>query len=504
MIEAKRRILVIGLDGACMDLIKAWADDGKLSTFEQLMKEGSYGYLESVTPPLTIPAWNCLASGKNPGKIGHYSFLQKAPGSYDFRVYLSLVKKERDIWDILSDYGRKVFVFNAPNILYAYKINGYMVAGFLCPSEKNLAYPKSLMEVLYSSGYVEGEKDAVRFLTASDSERSKMLKEQTEKQCKILFHLLSKDWDFGFVVFQELDGIQHRLWHRKDIVLRHYQHIDKKLKQILEKLEGEENETEIIIVSDHGFGPNNRMFLINEWLSREGFLKIRRGISFEVINMLIRTVKGSNALKIFRMITKIPCLTPLCQRLFLQSVKIPVIWDKTRAFSYGNWGMIYINLEEREPEGTVKKEEYERLRDEIIEKLGKISVRAYKKEEIYHGKYLDLAPDIVIEIDNYVNSVNGKVGYNKIFMPGFPQTGYHSKNNGTFIAWGSNIKRTFEANARIYDIAPTILYMFGLPIPRDVDGRILKEIFKDNAKIQKDEKRRIKEKINALKRKGKV
>ena len=78
------------------------------------------------------------------------------------------------------------------------------------------------------------------------------------------------------------------------------------------------------------------------------------------------------------------------------------------------------------------------------------------------------------------------------------------RNNGTFIAWGSNIKRNFELNVRIYDIAPTILYMFGLPIPRDVDGRILKEIFKDNAKIQKNEKKRIEEKINALKREGKV
>lgn len=137
------KVLIIGLDGATLDLIRPWARDGKLPTFEKLMRGGSYGNLESVTPTITIPAWNCLATGKNPGKIGCFSFVQKAPKSYDFRMYSSLAEKEKDIWDILSDYRYNVFVLNAPNILNAYKINGLMVAGCLCTSEERLTYPRN-------------------------------------------------------------------------------------------------------------------------------------------------------------------------------------------------------------------------------------------------------------------------------------------------------------------------------------------------------------------------
>ncbi|MCK4225261.1 alkaline phosphatase family protein, partial [candidate division WOR-3 bacterium] len=179
------RTLVLGLDGACMDVIKQFANDGKLPTFDKLMKEGSHGNLESVTPPLTIPAWNCLASGKNPGKIGCFSFIQKVHGSYDFKIYRSQVKREKSVWDILSDYGKEIFVFNAPNVISAYKINGYMVAGFLCPFEEKLTYPSKLRNELYSIGD-EGGSEGLEFIIISDQERSRILKEMTEKHCKVI------------------------------------------------------------------------------------------------------------------------------------------------------------------------------------------------------------------------------------------------------------------------------------------------------------------------------
>lgn len=500
------RILVIGLDGACMDLIKPWAHEGKLPTFKKLMSEGSYGNLESVTPPLTIPAWNCLATGKNPGKIGSFSFIQKAPGSYDFQIHLHSVKKERDIWDVLSDYERKVFVLNVPNVFSAYEINGYMVAGFLCILEENLTYPKSLRNVLKEMNYERGTGYLIPSLVDSDEELSRMLMEMTESICKVLFHFMEKNWDFGFVVFQELDGAQHRFWNNKNLLLKHYQNIDKKLNKIISRLEEESEEAIVIIVSDHGFGPNKRMFLVNEWLAQEGLLKLKKKPSFVLTNALIRTIKPKNVLKILKLV-RFHSLTPLYERLLRQAVKTPVIWDKTKAFSYGNWGMIYINLKGREPQGVVEEKEYEKLRTEIIEKLRRISVKAYRREEIYHGEYLDFAPDIIIQIDENVSSVSGKVGYNKIFMDGFPFPGYHDRKNGTFIAFGPDIKVNFEVKAKICDIAPTILHIFGMSIQRDTDGRVLREIFKDELatreiKYQEQEKGRIKKGIKKLRQRG--
>jgi len=500
------RVLVLGLDGANMDLIKHWASEGKLPHFEKVLKGGSYGYLESTIPTITIPAWNCLSTGKNPAKIGCFSFIQKAYRSYNFRVYQSLVEKERDIWDILSEYGHKVFVFNAPNVLKAYKINGWMVAGVLCLSDKYLTYPENLREELYKMGYMRDISDIETLWGLSDRELSRKHKEITERQCNVVLKFLEWDWDFGFVVFTELDRVQHAFWRKKGIILRHYQNIDKHLGRILTKLEKNNEKFVLIIVSDHGFGKNERTFLLNEWLIKEGLLRVRRENS--MLKSVLRIQKNEVVMKILKILWKFSVIRPLYLKIYKNAAKTHILWEKTKAFSYGTWGTIYINLKGREPQGVVNEEEYERLRDYIIEKLRKMSVKAYKREELYHGKYLYLAPDIIVQVDDYVNSISGVVGYGRLFKERFG--GHHRRNNGTFIAYGNNIKENNIVNARIYDIAPTILHIFGLKIPNDMDGRVLKEIFEkgsdfarraDFVRRKTDEIAKIKDRLKNLSKK---
>lgn len=502
------KVLVIGLDGATLDLIRPWAREGKLPTFEKLMREGSYGNLESVTPTITIPAWNCLATGKNPGKIGCFSFIQKAPESYDFRIYSSLAKKERNVWDILSDYRCEVFVLNAPNVISAYEINGLMVAGCLCTSEERLTYPRNLREELSNLDYEGDIVDPSILATLKNSEHSRKHKEITEKHCKVLFHFMEQTWDFGFFVFTELDRIQHRFWDQKSTLLSHYQNIDGKLKNLLGKLEGESDGTNIMIVSDHGFGPNKRSFLINEWLIRMGLLEVRRIPTLDFIKSLVSIMRKPFLLRILSSASRLPLLKQLYRSLTLHTGKTPIQWEKTKAFSYGTWGTIYINLEGREPQGIVKEEDYEKLRSEIIDGLGKMSVKAYRREELYQGSYLELAPDIIIKTDDYVNFISAKVGYGREFLEEY---GGAHRVNGTFIAYGPDIKKNFEIDAKIYDVAPTILHILGYPIPKDVDGRVLKEIFKEGSEpFQRevletlDKKESIKRKIKAIKSTGKI
>jgi len=476
------RTLVVGLDGANIELIKQWAKEGKLPTFEKLLREGSYGNLESVIPTITIPAWNCMTSGKNPGKIGCFSFIHKAPGTYDFRIYTALVEKEKCIWDILSDCGKENFVFNVPNVLYAYKINGYMVAGVLCLSEEKLTYPENLKEDLYKMEYKRDISSIETLWGLSDKELLRKHKEITESQCEILFHFLGKQWDFGFFVLTELDRVQHAFWNQKETVLSSYQNIDRKLKELLDRLDREDEETMVIIVSDHGFGPNKRTLLINEWLARRGLLVVKKIPAVEVVKPLLRIQKNPAVVKMLRVMwRKLAPLRPLYLKLSKGASRTPIQWDKTKAFSYGTWGTIYINLEGREPEGIVKEEEYEQLRTEIIDGLKEIPVKAYRKEELYHGQYLESAPDIIIQIDDYVNSISGVVGYGKDFRERFG--GHHRRDNGTFIAWGPDIKENCKIKAKMYDIAPTILHIFGVSIPKDMDGRVLKEIFKEDSEL---------------------
>ncbi|MCX9012409.1 MAG: alkaline phosphatase family protein, partial [Candidatus Methanoperedens sp.] len=503
------KVLVIGLDGATLDLIKPWAREGKLPMFQKLMSESCCGNLESTRPAITIPAWNSLATGKNPGRIGCFSFIQKASGSYDFRVYSQTVEKEEDIWDILSDNGSKVFILNAPNILSAYRINGHMVAGSLCTNEDKLTYPKELGEELQNLNYEMDMTDPDIFGSLNDKEFSRRHKEITEKHCKVLFKFLDKPWDFGFFVFTELDRVQHQFWDKKDILLSHYQNIDNKLKQIINKIEEGGEKPNIFIVSDHGFGPNKKAFLVNEYLINKGLLEIKRIPTLNTIKAMVSILRKPILLKFLTPLLNFSFTRHLYRSVTQQTGRTPIQWDRTKAFSYATWGTIYINLAGREPQGIVKEEDYEKLRDEIIDGLEKISVKAYRREEVYRGKYLNLAPDIILDTDDYVNSITAKVGYGSEFVEW--QGGSH-RINGTFIAWGPDIKENIEINAKIWDVAPTILHMFGIPVPKDMDGRVLKEIFKVDSQVMKreiryneaDDRERIKNRITTLKRLGKI
>lgn len=499
------KVLVIGLDGATLDLIKPWACEGKLPMFQKLMSESCYGNLESSRPPITIPAWNCLATGKNPGRIGCFSFIQKASGSYDFRVYSQTVEKEEDIWDILSDTESKVFILNAPNILSAYRINGHMVAGSLCTNEDRLTYPKGLGEELRNLNYEMDMTDPDIFGSLNDKEFSRRHKEITEKHCKVLFKFLDKPWDFGFFVFTELDRVQHQFWDKKDILLSHYKNIDNKLTHIINKIEADGEKPNIFIVSDHGFGPNKKAFLVNEFLINRGLLELKRTPILDIIRNLVSILRKPVILKMLSPLLTISFIRPLYRSVTRQTGRTPIRWDRTKAFSYATWGTIYINSAGKEPEGIVKEEDYEKLRSDIIDGLKKISVKAYRREELYHGKYLNLAPDIILDTDDYVNSITSKVGYGSEFVEWH---GGSHRINGTFIARGPDIKENVEINANICDVAPTILHMFGMPIPKDMDGRVLKEIFKDDSPIAKeqieykkaDEKEKITKQLKTLKR----
>lgn len=503
-----RKVLVIGLDGANIDLIKLWACEGKLPTFKKLMTEGSYGYLESVTPTITIPAWNCLATGKNPAKLGCFSFVQKAYGSYEFRVYASLVKRERCVWDILSDCGMKNFILNAPNVQCGYEINGYMVAGSFCTSDEKLTYPRTLIDELYKMGYEKDIDDFYTLMALSDRELSKRHREITEKQCKVFFHFMEECWDFGFFVLSELDRIQHRFWDQKEILLSHYQNMDRVLKEIIESVKKENDETTLLIVSDHGFGENKKLFFLNEWLAREGYLEVERVPILDLMKTVLRLLKKPTIIKLLRPLAKLSPVNRLYISLFLKTGRTPIIWERTKAFSYGTWGTIYLNLRGREPQGSVREEEYESLRTAIIDELRKFSVKACRREELYHGEYLELAPDIILQTDDNMSSFSARFGYKRVVREGFG--GAHDRLNGTFIAWGPNIRENFEIKAQIYDIAPTILHIFGLPIPKDMDGRVLKECFTGELAEREPKYRDLKEntkitrRIKELKQLGKI
>lgn len=354
-----------------------------------------------------------------------------------------------------------------------------------------------------------------------------------DMQFKISTDLIKKDnFDFSMIVFMTTDHAQHWYWKYMDknhpeytednefeeMILRAYQKIDHFLGKFM-KMFPEHN---IIIMSDHGGGPYYKDVSLNKWLMDEGylFLKTRRSLIKMTtdkigINKIISF--GLN-IGLWGLINKIPELKDYVRNGLIPTFQ-DVDWSKTLAYSYGYYGPIYLNSNR-----INSKEDKKKLKDEIVKKLmdlrdpytdQPIMKNIWGKDELYKGDNIETLPDIIIDMGGpYGSSSNFLFSSNSIFSePKTFKSGDHTVY-GVFMAYGPDIKEGVEINgAKIYDIAPTILHMFGIPVPADMDGRVLNEIFKNESQAGKgtleseasDSKRKIiKAKIKILKDKRKI
>jgi predicted AlkP superfamily phosphohydrolase/phosphomutase len=465
------KVLVIGLDGATWELILPWLKQGKLPTFKKLIKAGTWGALRSTIPPYTVPAWNSLTTGRSPGELGISGLIQKVPNSYEFKPFFFIVPDKRNnIWDILSDLGKRVVVANIPSTNKAWKVNGFMIAGsFMSVHPDKWSYPKGLKSQMKKDiGFDEissmGE-------IKTPSKYKEYLIKITKRESKMFQYLLTvKPWDFGFIVFETPDRIQHKSYDNKKHILEIYKQIDQELAKIL-KLVGED--TIIFFVSDHGFGPSEYAFNINEWLIQNNFLKFKQGKGgssrFRKFTSRMIYERGMKK-SLSKVVSKFP---KKWQESMVQSVvpqeldESKVDWGKTRAFCKPACGEIYLNVKDREPEGLIEPgQEYENVRDEIITKLNEVKnpntgksldPQVFKREDVFGADAFDGAPDLVIVPDDNIPTVNARIGI--------------LKNN--------------KHDTTIYNITPTILHIFDIPIPPDMDGQVILDIFEKDSEYRK-------------------
>jgi len=492
-----RKIVVIGLDGATFDIFTPLLKEGKLPNLEGLIKKGVSGELESTIPPVTGPAWTSFITGKNPGKHGIYSFHKKFIGRYERKLINSKLIGSKTLWRLLSENNHKIGIFNVPVTYPPEKVNGFIVCGpFLTPLQStNYTYPAHLsMEIEQITSlnelevpWTEFEGDIEGLLAA--------INVSMEKTLKTTKYLMEKgDWEFFMTVFQETDRIQHALWeyilpnrkysikeeriHR--MILEFYQRLDECIGEIL-KIAGEDST--IFIVSDHGFGPLDKIFYIGKWLEKEGFLKLKGRNRHRLINFLIKH-------DIFKLRKKGQIRRIIQRNDWVQVYGID--WAKTRAYVFNDSSGIHINLMGREPKGIVKPgREYEELREEITARLKelvdpvdneKILTEVYKREDLYFGPFLDEAPDIILSIKNRSYRVKGGLEKQAKSIKSFFEdpdwksgSGTH-RMNGIFMMKGHGIKKGIRLKGtKITDIPSTILYLMGIKISKDSDGQVIRD-----------------------------
>ncbi|RMF83467.1 MAG: hypothetical protein D6736_21495 [Nitrospinota bacterium] len=487
------RVLVFGIDGATFDLILPAIRRGKLPHLAALMDEGSWGCLQSTIPPVTPMAWTSFATGTNAGKHGIFDF-SRMEGN---RVRLSTAKDRKvpALWTLLSQVGRASIVLNVPFTYPPEEIQGIMIPGFDAPRvDRTVFHPESIYDEL-SERFGEYRFDwtfpiGKKFdLEAYLSQVKATISHRADTS---LYLLQTHPWDFFMVVFSSTDHVQHIFWQYPEgraIIEETYALVDQHLGRFLEAIS---EEVTVMVMSDHGAGPIRRLVYLDNWLAREGFLHRPR---FTLRQKLLKRSRAS-----LRRLLPIHLRKRLRDRFSglkgrLEGVEqaSAIDWERTLAYSYGMYGNIYINRKGQTPRGIVEPQDYEAVREEIITRLYALKdpesgepvvERVYRREELYTGPCIDLAPDLVVQWRDYAYFTKRGIDQGEevfgtelmVEASEYPHTGTH-RLEGVFIARGPRIRQQQNLQARIIDLAPTILQILGEPLPSYMDGRVLQEIF---------------------------
>ena len=495
------KLLIIGIDGATFDLISPWAEAGLLPNLSALMQNGSTSDLISTLPPVTSPAWPTFMTGCNPGKHGVFDFIYRVEN--DFELVNASAIRQPTIWQRLSSSGLKVGVLNVPVTYPPQPINGYMITGLLSPKDGIISYPSDLVS-RYSSELGEYRvAPNIQYKPGNEAEYIDDIYNLIHSHGDWALHLLKNEpCDVMMVHFIALDIMMHALWRFMDhdhprfestpyehAIRDGYRLVDEKIGLLIDQLS---EDCTILIMSDHGFGPLEKMVNLNIFLMEKGLLYLRDDKMTRLKSFAFK--HGLTPRDVYRMVERIG-LQNLATRVskntrnqlvgkFLSFDSVD--WQKTIAYSLGHVGQIYLNVAGREPQGFIEKSMYLEARHQVVEALQELVdetgqpmvSRFVYREDTYSGPYAEMGPDIHLELDHYKTiafplfATNGQVITSQIRG----DSGCH-RREGIFIAGGSNVHKGVDLqDANIADLAPTILHLLGQSVPRVMDGRVLGEL----------------------------
>jgi predicted AlkP superfamily phosphohydrolase/phosphomutase len=454
------KICVLGLDCAAPEVIFG---DERLVHLRRLMDLGVYGRLESVIPPITVPAWMCMCTSQDPGSLGVYGFRNRSDHSYDkLGIANSASIKALAIWDQLAREGKRSIIVGVPPNDPPRRINGISIGCFLTPDTVNndFTHPPDLKAKI-NELVGEYPVDVKNFRT----DRKDWLKDEifsiSRKQWKVVHWLLKEQlWDYIHFVDIGLNRMQHGFWNYFDekhvqfqpgnpyqnAIPEYYLWLDEQIGKALELLD---QDTLVLVVSDHGAQRLDGGIAVNEWLIREGLL---------VLHEYPTT------------------LTPFD--------KLNVNWSKTRVWSEGGYyARVFFNVQGREPEGAIPASEYESFQSEMKARLEALAddqgqplnSLVFKPKELY--KYVrNIAPDLIVHFGGLYWRSIGSVGHPAIHVQENDTSpdGCNHAQYGMFILAAPNCPLSGEyEGARLLDMAPTLLDLAGYEIPETMQGRSL-------------------------------
>ncbi len=508
MSQSDRKAIILGLDGATFDILLPRAAEGQMPNLNDLLQQGTWGEMRSTTPPFSAQAWVSLNTGKNQARHGVVDFWEPSADHVRRNFVNARLIHGETIWQIAGRHGLRVGIVNVPVTYPPQPVNGYLVTGFLTPQGKDdYVYPEALKDEVVSlvPDYVPDPFDPL----GPGKRQLQELAGWMEKHERVARHLAEgHSTDLFFSVVQALDHLQHLFWNdvsnqagegRYTSLVDHcFRLADEIIGHRRRMLDGK---THLFLVSDHGFGPVRNWFHVNRFLQEQGLLTLGevqgKGVAAAAAHLgltpqrLRSLVRSLDVLGLRRWMGRLARVT--IGRELERNLAPPIDWSKTQAISGSPASEgVFVNLKGREPQGIVEPgAPYEALRERLRDGLtalrdpesGEPVVQAvYRREELYEGPFLDLLPDVVFDLGDGPYLASDAPAAPQMLEPLPPGTlqGRH-RLTGVFLAAGPGIREGGRIEgARIVDVAPTVLYALGLPIPEDMDGRPLLEIFDKN------------------------
>jgi len=501
------KVIIIGVDGGCWDYINPLLQSGQLPNLQQLVDNGLRGVLKSALPPITPAAWSSFITGKNPGKHGLFDLLVRV--GENLVPFNSMHRCGTPFWKHLNNSGLRVGIMGIPVTYPPEEVDGFMIAGFGAPeNSRNITYPPTLLESIEKkygeyevviSHQVAAEEGLDPYLAATLENEARQTRIALDMAEEYQLHLLA-------INFQSADHFNH---YSRDYayIEEALIGIDQNVGRIIEKFP----DADFVVLSDHGSRRLKGVFLLRNWMVDQGLVRyLPREINSltvaEVNHVLARMLQdhlGWNGIgeKVLRRLVAglFGVLPAWGKRCYLNTLlKITpytffhyqyadqIDWKRTLCYQLSGYGGFYVNSDCAAPDGR----EYEALRDKLIKLLSSIqdpitgkplAQHIHKKEELYSGPFVDLAPDLVTDLgqSTYAFEAGGFRDIAKGSALLVEPVNYYGTHisDGMFILCGRHFEGSagWVGPASIVDIPATVLHLFGVPIPEDYDGRVLIE-----------------------------